>query len=359
MPSIPRSFSISFAVAGGIGLLIAGLWFLKVRSRGRPSIKKIWTAAAAALVALDLALADAGLVPTTSPDLYRAENPAAEEIAARLDGRRIFMPKDVHYRLMFERATLFRSFAGLADWMDIRRWVMPNTGMIDGIPAADNYDPFVFGRYQSLVDGLEEVPDDRRDRLLRMMDVGAVWEWPEDAENPSLRYLPSGAARAWGVCRAEWVISPEDAWRAVIDPQFDPSRAVILELGSGTEGQDCPSDPQAFIAGGGDPNTVRVEVEFPAVGYLVLADMNDHGWEAYVDGERVPVLQADYAFRAVRVPAGNHVIEFRYLPLALRAGAVSTGILLAVLLAAALRRVVRRSGKGTPRIPPAAEGNGP
>jgi hypothetical protein len=356
IPSIPHSFSVSFAVAGGIGLLIAGLWFLKIYSRNRPLLKKIWPAAAAALVALDLAAADAGLVPTTSPSLYRAENPIAAEIAARLDGRRIFMPKDVQYRLMFERVTLFRSFAGLADWMDIRSWVMPNTGMIDGIPSADNYDPFVFGRYQNLVDGLKELPAAQRDRLLRMMDVGAVWEWPEDAENPSLRYLPSGASRAWGVCRAEWAISPEDAWQAVIDPQFDPARSVILELGGGTEGRDCPSEPEVSIAEGGDPNVLRVEVDFPVGGYLVLADMNDQGWEAFVDGERVPVLQADYAFRAVRVPAGRHIVEFRYAPLAFWVGAIATGLLLLILSAVAAYRIVRRPARGDLPAPAAAEG---
>ena len=37
-----------------------------------------------------------------------------------------------------------------------------------------------------------------------------------------------------------------------------------------------------------DPNAVRIEVVFPADGYLVLAGMNDHGWEAFLDDRAEP-----------------------------------------------------------------------
>jgi hypothetical protein len=348
---IKPSFSSSILAAGGMGILIAGLVLLKYFSRRRPVLARIFPAAAAALVALDLMFTDAGLVPTVSPDLYRAENPPGAEIASQLEGRRILMPEKIRYKLMYNRAFLFRTFSGLSDWMDIRRWELPNVSVLDAIPSANNFDSFVFGRYADLVNGLETLPAEQRDRLLRMMDVGAVWEWPEGAEFPSLRFLPGGAARAWGVCRAEWAISPEEAWQAVMDPQFDPARTVILELGSGQEGTACAPAPQAVVAAGKDPNVVRIEVDFPKDGYLVVADVNDHGWEAFLDGERVPSLQADYVFRAVRIPAGKHIVEYRYTPLAFWAGALSTIFLLLLMLAAvgytSIRTFIRRNPQGT------------
>jgi hypothetical protein len=140
------------------------------------------------------------------------------------------------------------------------------------------------------------------------------------------------------------MIAPEDAWKAVTDPQFDPAHTVILELGKGSEGADCISPPVVSKTAEGDPNTIRIEVDFPADGYLVLAVMNDHGWEAFLDGERVPVLQADYAFRAVRVPAGKHVVEFTYTPLAFWVGALLSGIAILTLLAAGLWKWRRKPG---------------
>lgn len=348
---IKPSFSSAMMAAGGMGILIAGLALMKYFSQRRPVLARIFPVAAAALVALDLIFTDAGLVPTISPDLYRSENPSAAALVSRLGGRRILMPEEIRYRLMYQRVFLFRTFSGLSDWMDVRRWELPNVSVLDAVPSANNFDSFVFGRYADLMSGLETLPAEQRDRILRMMDVGAVWEWPEGAEFPSLRFLPSGAARAWGVCRAEWAISLEDAWQAVMDPEFDPADTVILELGNGEEGTACASPPLLVLAAGEDPNVVRIEVDFPEAGYLVLADVNDHGWEAFLDGERVPSLQADYAFRAVRVPAGKHIVEYRYTPLAFWAGALLTVLLLLLVCAgigyASIRKFIRRSPEGT------------
>ncbi len=48
---------------------------------------------------------------------------------------------------------------------------------------------------------------------------------------------------------------------------------------------------------------------------LFLSDPYYPGWSAYVDGKRTEIFRADYAFRALNVPAGNHAIVFIYQPL--------------------------------------------
>ena len=51
-----------------------------------------------------------------------------------------------------------------------------------------------------------------------------------------------------------------------------------------------------------EPGQITVEVGLQREGYLVLADTWYPGWRASVDGRSVPILRANYAFRAVFVP---------------------------------------------------------
>lgn len=62
------------------------------------------------------------------------------------------------------------------------------------------------------------------------------------------------------------------------------------------------------------PTQVTIEVNTQSPKILMLTDVYDEGWVAYIDGQSTPVYRADYAFRAVGVPVGTHTIQFNYQP---------------------------------------------
>jgi hypothetical protein len=64
-------------------------------------------------------------------------------------------------------------------------------------------------------------------------------------------------------------------------------------------------------------NSVTIEVESSASGVLVLHDIHYPGWEAWVDGERRPILRANLLFRGVEVGPGRHRVEFHFRPISL------------------------------------------
>lgn len=62
------------------------------------------------------------------------------------------------------------------------------------------------------------------------------------------------------------------------------------------------------------PNAVDIRVKADAPGWLVLTDAWYPGWEATIDGNPAEVLPANYAFRAVRVEAGEQTVSLQFRP---------------------------------------------
>ncbi|PQJ23045.1 YfhO family protein [Tenacibaculum sp. SG-28] len=54
------------------------------------------------------------------------------------------------------------------------------------------------------------------------------------------------------------------------------------------------------------------------------------GWNAYLDGKKVPHIAVDYVLRGMLVPSGNHIIEFKFEPTVIQKGSIL--VLLSYLL---------------------------
>jgi len=89
---------------------------------------------------------------------------------------------------------------------------------------------------------------------------------------------------------------------------------------------DCAPDIAAALAKGAESGTARILrydntlVDIDAIapargGFLVLNDVWQDWWAAYVDGLPTPILRANLMFRAVRLSPGAHRVRFRFEPL--------------------------------------------
>lgn len=189
------------------------------------------------------------------------------------------------------------------------------------------------------------VRDLEHDGLRRL----ASFETPSD-QVLRLYWLEQAAPRTYFVARAETARSHEEALVRFLSPGFSWDRSVILE---GTAAEASAAGPSAGSVALEQYGAARVSCRVAAAsaGYLVLLDSYYPGWEAYVDGVRSEILRANYAFRAVRVPAGNHEVVFRFRPRSFMIGVFLT---LASLAGGLVLLALQRRSRHGRRSPPEA-----
>ena len=88
------------------------------------------------------------------------------------------------------------------------------------------------------------------------------------------------------------------------------------------------------------PDHLVYEYSAPRDALAVFSEIwYDKGWKAFVDGEELPILRANYVLRALQLPGGNHQVEFKFEPRSYHLGETISligSILLVLGLAAAV-----------------------
>jgi uncharacterized membrane protein YfhO len=78
---------------------------------------------------------------------------------------------------------------------------------------------------------------------------------------------------------------------------------------------------------------MQVSVDAPMGAWLVVADTWYPGWQAELDGVGVEIYKANYLFRAVYIPPGEHSVQFIYQPASFYLGSALSGLGLLVVIA--------------------------
>lgn len=85
--------------------------------------------------------------------------------------------------------------------------------------------------------------------------------------------------------------------------------------------------------------------------FLVLMDTFFPGWKAFVDGRQTEIFRANFAFRAVFVPKGQHRVSFVYDPVSFKAGLVVSLISLISLTILVFGLFLRENGVFKVKLP--------
>jgi hypothetical protein len=127
--------------------------------------------------------------------------------------------------------------------------------------------------------------------------------------------------------------------RAIVEP------ADAALLANATALAAALSDAREGVLVGYEPDEIRVTIDAPRDGLVVLNEIEFPGWEVEVDGKAATPLRANYLLRAVAVGPGHHTITWRFEPRRWRLLVGCYVLALAIMIAAAF--VPRRRTRAT------------
>jgi hypothetical protein len=115
---------------------------------------------------------------------------------------------------------------------------------------------------------------------------------------------------------ANWTpnIPDKAALEQLGSPAFDPTKTVLVSdmIEPATNAPAMAVGQVDFVSYASREVSMRTQAEAPTV--LLLNDRFDANWRVWVDGKPEKLLRCNYLMRGVSVPAGNHVVQFRFQP---------------------------------------------
>ncbi|MEH6305043.1 YfhO family protein [Olivibacter sp. CPCC 100613] len=169
-------------------------------------------------------------------------------------------------------------------------------------------------RYQELLE--RQFSKSINEDVLDMLNTRYLITNNREGTSQSIQRRDKAAGSAWFVDRVTFVKSNEEEMNAI--DSFDPKKEAFIHqefkgkidekrLGRPTNAsiELTSYRPDHLVYDYTAPNDVMAV--FSEIWY-------DKGWKAFVDGQEVPILRADYVLRAAQLPGGNHKVEFKFEP---------------------------------------------
>lgn len=322
--SIKSTVITATALTGVLALCAGLLTLLKPVKTSRIGAEMVWIIAVLGILYLDLWLVGWKINPSSDRSLYSEKNANLAGIQSEIgDGRTYLSPEDEYY-LKFRRFLRFNNYQPIEDLSSLRYVLLPDLNLLDDLSVANNFDPLLPARYVRWMDHLAGQTGEKLEAWLRIMNVR--YRIARDNENIlGVKYQPvAGAMRVyWTPCiepaqNSEQALSLVDAHLESISNQ----QSVVIEGSVGAMESCSRSGKTAqLVYQDVSPTRLDIAIASPSDGWVILADTWYPGWRAKLDGNNVEIAHANFLFRGIRVPAGNHDIKMQFLPASFSFGA--------------------------------------
>lgn len=145
---------------------------------------------------------------------------------------------------------------------------------------------------------------------------------------------PGALGNAWFVDTLIKVQSANEEIDALTD--FQPGRAAVVhnDFASYVQGLNLQRGGSIQLSDY-KPNELSYTVNIPAEQLAVFSEIwygPNKGWQAYIDNEPVDHIRVNYILRALKIPAGQHAVVFKFEPQSYQAGVTVSRISSAIIL---------------------------
>ena len=185
--------------------------------------------------------------------------------------------------------------------------------------------------------------------ILNMLNVKYIIQTNEKGEEtPSQN--PDSNGNAWFVSNIKTANSADDEMKSLSN--FDSKKTAIInkiefpELAKNTTFVNDTLATIRLISY--KPNHLTYKSTNKNQGLAIFSEMYyKNGWNAYINGKLMPHFRANYVLRALEIPSGNHIIEFKFEPQVVKTGsiiALISFVLMMVLLIGSIYFEFKKSG---------------
>lgn len=180
-------------------------------------------------------------------------------------------------------------------------------------------DAYLAPGIQEIISTLRSAPTDSSIRAaLGKQDVMNMVNTKYIIYNPDASPLVNDAAfgNAWFVDEYKIVQNADEEIAALGKTDLENVAVVDKRFADELSGLNIAPDPTATIElTSYAPNKLTYKTNAKTDQLAVFSEVYyQHGWNAFVDGKPVPHVRANYILRAMKVPAGEHTIEFKFEP---------------------------------------------
>ncbi len=291
---VANSVVIDILFASTFLLVMLGAFFLYIRKK------------------LSLVVLSIILIGVVLADLWRINTKPIETSTPR-EQEQIFATPP-HVKFLHDDKSLYRV-------LELENGQPPTSNLLAywRIQSAHGYHAAKLRAYQDMVD----VVGFGNPLLWQLMNIKYIIS-NQDIDHPLLSNVWSSQnkkvyenraalPRAFFVNRYE-VSSSLTILKNIADMSFSPNDVLYL-----LEDPNLKIDPPqngssaSFVHQG--IQDFKVDVTATGNNLLFLSEVYyPKGWKAYLDGSEIPILRANYLFRAVVVPPGNHTLEMKFEP---------------------------------------------